>query len=128
MSMEKDPRLEALDLEARLRRIAPPPEVDVEAALRNVKARFADPEVTDLTEFRRKRPVWQRPAWRAAAGIAVVLGATLIWRAANEPNAGAPLASGQRFETPAEATDSVTLADGTDVVLGPGSTLVVRVP
>ncbi|HUP88064.1 MAG TPA: FecR domain-containing protein [Longimicrobiales bacterium] len=88
-------------------------DVDVEAALRRVKdRRFEEPA----------RRAWSTHLLRAAAVIAVLLGGSLIWRSTNSDTQHA-IASTQTFVTGVGQTDSLSLPDGTQVVLGPTSSL-----
>ena len=105
---------------------APAADVDVEAALRLVKARMdpkplefkAQPKATE--PFNRS---WSRTLTRLAATIVVVLGVSLIWRASQEKRTGTSGTGGQVFSTATGQTDSLRLVDGTTVVLAPGSRL-----
>ncbi|HSM35635.1 MAG TPA: FecR domain-containing protein [Longimicrobiales bacterium] len=142
---------------------APPRDLDVEAALRNVRARIeaeatetapafradegarvapsarasAEPpaaaasgerpaarSATRASDFERRlraRRPWHSPAFRAAAGVLVVLGAALVWRSTRQeaPPIGLEYATGVGERT------SIDLQDGTSVVLGPDSRLAV---
>lgn len=91
-------------------------DVDVEAALRSVKTRIAE----------ERRPTsWRTNIVRIAAAIVVVLAGSLVWRSAvNRPGNG-PVATLKTYSTQPGQTDSIRLADGTEVVLGPGSELAV---
>jgi transmembrane sensor len=116
---------------------APAADIDVEAALRQVKARM-DPAPLQL----RPRPTttgaqrgaleasvprfnrrWSRTLTRLAATIVVVLGVSLIWRASQENRAGTAGSGGRVYSTATGQTDSLQLADGTMVVLAPASKL-----
>jgi transmembrane sensor len=125
-------------LDATLDRLAPvaasAADVDVEAALRRVRARrhaedaasggANDRDVIPLRTPRvHTRPAasrWRSPALRAAAAVAVVAGGAAIWQqAADRPSA----AGARSYETAVGERDSLRLSDGTRVVLGPASTL-----
>jgi transmembrane sensor len=108
-------------------------DVDVEAALRRVRARMdADvdaprgrPGIIPLFAGRRNRA-----AWFALAAAAAVIAAVAITMQATSRRArrGTPLASAAPARTYATAIgqqDSVTLSDGTHIVLGPASRLAV---
>jgi transmembrane sensor len=89
-------------------------DVDVEAALQKVKAsRFEE----------RTHPSWRTNSWRIAAGVMLVLGASLIWKASEQRRSSSAVASARNYETQVGETDSVYLADGSLVVLGPQSHL-----
>jgi transmembrane sensor len=66
--------------------------------------------------------VWSRGAWRIAAAIVVLLGGAMIWRKLPGPR---PAASAVTVATAVGQTDTTYLADGTQVILGPDSRLVV---
>lgn len=115
------------------------PEWDVEEALAAVRARGAT-RVGDVVPLasRRTRPAnltllrpaparWRVMATRIAAGIAIVAGAGLVWRAAG-PGAvdTAPVVAMRTFTTANAEQATVALSDGSRVILGPASTL--RVP
>lgn len=122
--------LQALgDTTAPLARAAEP--IDTEGALAKVLARRETASVHDdvlsLPTARRARAVpthrsWARPIAAMAATLAVVVAGSLVWRSRAESpdNAIAPMA---RIATAIGTVDSLRLPDGTDVVLGPGSTL-----
>ena len=88
-------------------------DVDVEAALRAVKARRFEERSTSP---------WRSNLIRIAAAIIVVLGASLVWQSASRRSNNV-VAGAQLFQARPGQTDSLTLADGTHVVLGPGSAL-----
>ncbi len=103
-----------------------PDTVDVDAALARVTARRlaeSAPVRDDLAERRAARMVphsapafWQRGGFRAAATLLLVLGAAAIWRGTR-----APAADG--YKTAVGASRTITLADGSEVRLGPASSL-----
>ena len=117
-------------LDESLNKLATPPadDVDVEAALRHVKARM-DPKPLELrpkptaTELSNRR--WSRTLTRLAATIVVVLGVSLIWRASQDERTGTTGTAAQVFSAAIGQTDSLRLVDGTIVVLAPGSRLVL---
>jgi transmembrane sensor len=112
-------------------------DVDVEAALRSVHARIKEqatgsPALTVDHGGSRKRlphweprpiPIWQRNGLRAAAAVLVLVGAGLVWRDFDSDADRIPYA--QRIATPVGERDSVRLSDGSRIVLGAGSTLIV---
>ncbi len=104
---------------------APSASVDVEAALRRVHARMANEQVRPIgprlaaLAGRRQDRRWFAMALPIAAGLLLVVGTTYVWRhrAAAAPARVYATAAGQR--------DSVRLADGSRVTLGPLSRLEV---
>jgi transmembrane sensor len=103
-------------------------DLDVDAALQRVKARFDEPKVYELGAFKSipaepSTRRWSRTLVRAAAAVIVVLGASLVWRAAQPGET--PLVATASFTTGVGQTDSLRLPDGTRVVLGPLSRLAV---
>jgi transmembrane sensor len=103
-------------------------DVDVEAALQRVKARFGEAKVYELPT-RKSIPERSSMGWRSnliglAAGIAVLAAGALVWRA-TQTGAGesVPMVAAQTFETGIGETDSLRLPDGTRVVMAPGSKL-----
>lgn len=113
-------------------------DVDVEAALRRVHARMAEPAeivVAMPSPARRARidrvargPVPASRRWRIvgslAAAAAVVLTAIGIWNA-RRPAGVEAVATAMRYSTAVGERDSVRLADGSRVILGPSSELAV---
>jgi transmembrane sensor len=113
---------------------ATPPDLDVEAALRQVRARRDDPQlhVPPSRQAPARRPLtpqpnrWSTPWLRAAAVVAALAGSALLWRSTKGHDGRATLpAVAQTFETAVGQRDSLRLPDGTRVVLGPGSRLAV---
>jgi len=137
---ERAALLKALDVT-----LAPPIETplsprEVEAALASVMARRdsratagnVSPDVIPLrprtsSQLGQLRARWRSAGIRAAAAVLVVAGASMLWRATRPADeaASSPQASGvtQTFRTAAGEIDTLRLADGSTVVLGPGSTL-----
>lgn len=106
---------------------APPPGLDVEAALRSVHARMDAPEGTPVTPLRRpapspRRTTWGAPWLRAAAVAALLLGGLALWRAVA---GGGAAAYREALATGVGERDSLRLPDGTHVLLGPASRLAV---
>jgi len=103
-----------------------PAGVDVEAALRRVRARM-DAPATPVIPLRRPPSTrsalrrWQAPALRAAAAVLLLIGgAFLFWRMTRGTPGSPALAV---YSTGIGARDSVRLPDGTRVLLGPESRL-----
>src|SRR5262245_49628614 len=107
---------------------APPADLDVEGALRRVKSRIESADVLSLKRAwgataERAPDAWRTMAFRAAAAVAILVGGTFIWRTTQER--GAPSLTAQTFSTSIGQTDTVALADGSQVVLGPETRLTV---
>lgn len=104
-----------------------PADLDVEAALRKVRARLDEPDVLSLAQAartrERMRPRWRTLSVRIAAGVALLLGAAVIWRTAIEDGTTAPTIAARTFETSTGEVDSLRLPDGSTAVLGPASRL-----
>jgi transmembrane sensor len=137
--------IDALDETLARLRFEAPADLDVEGALARVKARrAAEPAATapaaTAPATSAPRPdaarhdtpprvlTMRRPTrrtvpvgWRVAAGVAVLVGGSLVWQAVR----GGPTSAGRTYATMVGARDSVRLADGTRVVLGPASSLEV---
>ena len=106
--------------------------IDVEGALARVRNRIADGEIHSLEE-RARRPISHGsrvPGWMLAlaAGLVLVVGAS--WLLRNRHGAGVEqMAQGsgaaKAYASRVGTRDSVKLADGTRVLLGPGSQLIV---
>lgn len=114
---------------------------EVEAALTAVMARRAlpvdpdrpaSPDVVPLhprpsAQLRQMRSRWRSAGLRAAAAVLLVAGVSLVWRATRPSNGAAPAARSavvaRAYRTSAGQIDTVKLADGSTVVLGPGSRL-----
>lgn len=110
---------------------APAADVDVERALRSVHARMgsdaAGTRVIDFTMPKpapaKRRAIPMMPILRAAAFGAILIAGALMWRKADlavEQNTAL-----QFYMTATGQTDTIQLADGSSVVLGPGSDLEV---
>ena len=108
--------------------------VDVEAALASVMARGDRPALTvepggaaqtPVRGISRPRPpvFWRRPGvLRAAAAVLVLLAGTLVWRILSSLGGAAEPV---RYATEVGARRELRLADGSRVVLGPGSRMTV---
>ena len=107
--------------------------IDVEAALAQVRARRDHPEVRALKPrtahpFARPSASWPTTALRIAAAMVLVAGVALVWERSQREPAGTPVVNAPAskiYVTPVGSRDSVRLPDGSLVVLGPGSRLVV---
>jgi Fe2+-dicitrate sensor, membrane component len=102
----------------------------VEAALAQVRARAAQdariavsPRRASVVSLDAYRSRWRHARFAAAAGVLVVAGASLLWRASI--NRATPAATPSTFATAAGTLDSLVLPDGSRVLLGPGSRLVL---
>ena len=129
--------------------LAPPVEVplssrEVEAALASVMARRDLPTDVRATvdvipirprptaEIARLRSRWRSAGLRAAAAVLVVAGASMLWRATHgddrAPTASRVAAAPSRsYRTAVGEVDTLKLADGSTVVLGPSSLLALGV-
>ena len=112
---------------------ATPAGLDVEAALRKVSSRRDESDVVPIDRGRTARrtvqpPVpprrWQRIATLAAASIVLAVGARMIWHSTDDPGYTPP-SSAQTFATAVGQRDTVRLPDGSRVVLGPESEMIV---
>jgi transmembrane sensor len=117
-----DPALDALLVTWRAGAAEP---IDVEGALAQVKARRSDERLNshdDLAARRAERAVvrstpWKAPAFRIAAALVAVIGGTLLWRSTRSA------VREQTYATTVGATRAFTLMDGTQVRLGPASSI-----
>jgi transmembrane sensor len=73
----------------------------------------------------RLRWQWRHAALRAAAAVLVVAAASMLWRVIRRPQSplNAVASAAMRYTSPKAHVDSIRLADGTRVILGPGSSL-----
>ena len=109
-----------------------PSSAHVEAALASVLSRRDDasPGVSTrhvpVVSFAAYGSRWRTARFRAAAAVLVVAGAGVLWRFTSSPQQASTASAGPaRFATAVGTLDSVTLSDGTRVLLGPGSQLTV---
>ncbi len=120
---EGERALQALD--QRLGRLsAPPPDLDVEAALARVHARMDEPVVLPFAPrppsvAEQRRRSWRSIAVAIAATVVVVLGGVLVWRSLGQRN------TVNVYATATGRTGTVRLADGSTVLLAPSSRLTV---
>lgn len=133
--LAEDPRrrdlLDALQRSACSLQLTAQPDIDVEAALRRVSTRLDETPVHAIAASRpsaARRSAWRSTLARAAAVVVLLLGAAaLVWRSAQDTQTpGATTIADGTFTAPVGAVDSVRLADGTRVLLAPGSRLTVR--
>jgi transmembrane sensor len=100
-----------------------PKELDVENALGRVKSRLSIPRL--VPESVRITPLEKRNAFapylRAAAALVIVIGGGLFWQKVHRTDSGSKI-----FATSVGERRQFQLADGTRVVLGPTSRLVVE--
>ena len=100
-------------------------DIDVERALSSVRARMHEPTVLPLTlrpanDARSRRTVFA--LLRVAAAIMIIVGGTMVWNSVRKSQ----LESSERtFATNIGERRQVLLKDGTKVLLGPTSRLVV---
>lgn len=102
-------------------------DVDVEAALARVHARMIEPQITrpHLTIQRSSRRA--APRWPVVAGIlaaAAIAGVAIVMNRRPGPVA-APAVATHTYQTAVGQRDSIVLADGSRVMLGPDSRLEV---
>lgn len=104
---------------------APAAGVDVEAALGRVHARMGErtPAALSPASARAKRR-WQPLAFVSLLAAAAVV-ALLVRRQAGSPAGAVTTVASQTFSTTVGKRDSITLSDGSRVVLGPDSRLTV---
>lgn len=99
-------------------------DIDVESALKNTKSRLDEPKLIPLAPRIRRVETDRSFAalLRIAAAAVIILGGTLLWQSIRGSRADAV---GQTFATSVGERRQVTLMDGTKVLLGPTSRLVV---
>ena len=105
-----------------------PAGLDVEAALQRVKQRHTEADVVPMERAARREPVraaWTTTAFRIAAAVVVLLGGGLLWQM-SQTDREVP-GAGQTFATIVGQTDTISLGDGTRVILAPASQLTVAV-
>ena len=104
----------------------PAADLDVESALARVTARLDEPEVVPLRRAEAGRRPWTAANWlRAAAAVALVVTGTLMVRSMRRGAPPVTTVAALTYTTPVGRADTVELADGSRVVLGPDSRLVV---
>lgn len=121
------------ELGAMMQRMAAksPNDIDVDAALQKVKARLNQREegVVDINRARTvdRRPVrWRMPVMALAAAAVLAIGVAGYLRSRPDRAAAPPaVLASQMTATGVGAVDSLTLPDGTRVILGPLSSVIV---
>ena len=115
---------------------------EVEAALASVMSRrdlpAAQPSAADVLPLRPRttaqiaqlRSRWRSSGLRAAAAVLVVAGASMLWRSTRDGGRAPTIdrgavASSRSYRTVVGEVDTLKLADGSTVVLGPSSRLAV---
>jgi transmembrane sensor len=107
-----------------------PNDMDVDAALQQVKTRFHHPEegVVDISRARRtdQRPIrWRIPVLALAAAAVLAIGVAGYLRSRPDRAAQPVVLASQMTATGVGAIDSLTLPDGTRVTLGPLSSVTI---
>jgi transmembrane sensor len=114
-----------------------PEDLDVEGALRSVRARRDEAEVHARREEVAVRVIprgasrafappanrWRTNGLRMAAAVAAVAAGVALWQSGRRDDEGASSAPSRSFATAVGERDSVRLPDGSTVLLGPGSRL-----
>ena len=114
--------VERLNVEATIE----PADVDIEAALARVHARMAEPSRPRVLSMPpARRPLWQPLGVIGLLAAAAVVGVIVTRQAGKGPDQGAQATLARTYTTGVGQRDSVRLADGTRVVLGPDSRLTV---
>ena len=100
-----------------------PTPIDLESALTKVKARFGEAKVIPFTRPADAQPRRTSTALlRVAAAAVIIVGGTMLWQSLRRSEYSA---SGRTFATSVGERRQVVLKDGTKVLLGPTSRLVV---
>jgi transmembrane sensor len=102
------------------------PAIDVERALGSVKARFDDPKVIPFAPRPPKASDSRglSALLRIAAAAVIIAGATMIWQNTRRSRVDGSV---QTYATSVGERREVTLRDGTKVLLGPTSRLIVPI-
>ncbi|CAN5386044.1 FecR domain-containing protein [soil metagenome] len=107
-----------------------PTSAEVEIALASVRSRAAldartasAPRRAAVVSLDAYRTRWHRARLSAAAAVLLVAGAGLVWRAIAKRAPNASAADQSSYATAPGVMDSLTLPDGSRVLLGPGSRL-----
>jgi transmembrane sensor len=101
------------------------PDVDVEGALRKVKTRFREPKVLPISPHASEGEPLRlfSPYLKAAAILLALVGGPLLWK---DVRGSFGPSGAQTFATTVGERRQFRLADGTHVVLGPTSQLIVN--
>jgi transmembrane sensor len=116
--------VERLNVEATIE----PADVDVEAALARVHARMGEtskPRVLSMRTAPVRRPLWQPLGVIGLLAAAAIVGVVVTRQARKAPDQGVQATLARTYTTGVGQRDSVRLADGTRVVLGPDTRLTV---
>jgi transmembrane sensor len=104
------------------------PNIDVEAALARVKARRDRPELTVARGGVKRAPFERRRFnWIPLVAAATIVLAVGLWAASRKSTTSVPITTiaSRTLLTPVGGRDSLVLPDGSQVVLGPGSSLIM---
>jgi transmembrane sensor len=102
---------------------SPPTPIDVESALTKVKGRFGEAKVIPFArpaDGQSRRTL--SALLRVAAAVVIIVGGTMLWQKVRRSEYNA---SGRTFATSVGERRQIVLNDGTKVLLGPTSRLVV---
>lgn len=103
-----------------------PADVDVDAALARVHARMAEPARPRVLSMQGvRRPLWRPLAIVGLLAAAAIVGVMVTRTSKTGPDESARAALARTYTTGVGQRDSVRLADGTRIVLGPDSRLTV---
>jgi transmembrane sensor len=98
------------------------PNVDVEVALKDVKSRLHEPKVIPLAPRTERERRTVAAFLRVAAAAVIIVGGSLLWQSIYRSRVNG---TNQTFATAVGERRQVALKDGTRIVLGPTSRLVV---
>jgi transmembrane sensor len=98
------------------------PDVDVEVALKDVKSRLHQPKVVPIAARTERERRTIAAFLRVAAAAVIIVGGSLLWQSIYRSRVNG---TNQTFATAIGERRQVVLKDGTKVVLGPTSRLVV---
>ena len=98
------------------------PDVDVEVALKDVKSKLHEPKVVPIAARTERERRTIAAFFRVAAAAVIIVGGSLLWQSIYRSRVNG---TNQTFATAIGERRQVVLKDGTRVVLGPTSRLVV---